>query len=65
VNEALGIVAIVGMTAVALLGAVHPYRRPAVPEFEPPDDPLEDRRRTLLIAFEDLEAARETGSIEA
>ncbi len=63
-TAAVTIVAMVGMTAVALLGAVYPYRRRAIPVLEPPADPLEDRRLVLLYTLKDLESARESGAVE-
>ncbi|HEX9374890.1 MAG TPA: hypothetical protein VGB19_01405 [Actinomycetota bacterium] len=63
-TAAVTIVAMVGMTAIALLGVAFPYRRRAVPVLEPPADPLEDRRLALLYTLKDLESARSSGAIE-
>ena len=64
-NALVVIVAIAGMFAVVLLGAMAPYRRATVPTFEPPPDPLEDRRMALLVSMKDLQTARDTGAIDA
>jgi tetratricopeptide (TPR) repeat protein len=57
--------ALAGMMAAVVLGAVAPYRRATVPALEPPSDPLEDRRLALLVSLKDLQAARDSGAIEA
>lgn len=52
------------LASVAVAGAMWPYRRGAVPALEPPADPLEDRRRVLLVSLQDLDAARDQGAVE-
>ena len=64
-NALVVIVAIGGMFAVVLFSAMAPYRREAIPSFEPPPDPLEDRRMALLVSMKDLQTARDTGAIDA
>ncbi len=64
-NALVVIVAIAGMFAVVLVGAMAPYRRATVPSFEPPPDPLEDRRMALLVSMKDLQTARDTGAIDS
>ena len=58
-------VALAAMMATVVLGAVAPYRRATAPALEPLADPLEDRRLALLVSLKDLQAARDTGAIEA
>jgi cytochrome c-type biogenesis protein CcmH/NrfG len=56
--------AIASLVVVAAAGVGAGFRRRAQPLLEAPADPLEDRRLSLLIALKDLEAARESGSLE-
>jgi cytochrome c-type biogenesis protein CcmH/NrfG len=64
-NALVVIVAIAGMFAVVLFGAMAPYRKATVPSFEPPPDPLEDRRMALLVTLKDLQTARDSGAVDA
>jgi tetratricopeptide (TPR) repeat protein len=57
--------AIAAMTATVLAGAVAPYRRATAPALQPLADPLDDRRLALLVSMKDLQAARDTGAIDA
>jgi cytochrome c-type biogenesis protein CcmH/NrfG len=57
--------ALAAMFSVVLFGAVAPYRHASVPAFEPPADPLEDRRLALLVSLKDLQSSRDAGAIDA
>lgn len=56
--------AITLLVTVAAAGVGAGFRRRAQLVLEPPPDPVEDRRLSLLIALKDLEAARASGSLE-
>ncbi len=58
-------IALAGMLGMVLFAATAPYRRATVPAFEPLADPLEDRRRALLVSLKDLQTARDSGAIDA
>lgn len=52
------------LCAVAAAGVVAPLRGRRPLAFQPPADPLEDRRLALLLALRDLEESRESGALD-
>lgn len=63
-TAALALLSMVGLALVATAGVAAGFRRTHPVAIEPPADPLDDRRSTLVRSLADLEDARSSGALE-